>query len=385
MKPLCKNVLEMPDSGIKEYFDPSKFGKNVISLGVGEPDFKTPSYIRQAAIKALEESNTKYTDNMGTDDLRKAVSSYLEKFGVSYDPKSEILITAGASEGIDLALRAVLNPGDEVLVIAPSYVSYQPCIRLCGGVPVIVDTFEENDFKVRPGDIFSKLTEKTKLLILPYPGNPTGAVMEKKDLEMIRDIIIEKDLYVLSDEIYAELTYGKEHISFASLPGIKERCITINGFSKAFAMTGWRIGMAAAPKDILYAMNKIHQYTIMSVGTVNQMAAIEALTNPQREEEISKMRQSYDKRRRIMLKGLRGMGLSVSEPLGAFYMFPCVKSTGMSSREFCERLLKEEGVAMVPGEAFGQSGSGYVRCSYAYDIDMIKEALKRMERFMGCV
>lgn len=381
MKPISSIIEQMPDSGIKEYFDVNALGEDVLSLGVGEPDFSTADHIRQAAIDALNGAKTKYTDNRGTRELREEVACYLQKFHVTYDPKEEVLITAGASEGIDLALRAILNPGDEVLIIQPSYVSYLPCVEMCHGVPVVVETYEENGFKVQPEDIAKKVTDKTKAIILPYPGNPTGTILRKEDLEKIADIIVEKDLYVLSDEIYGELTYGCDHVSVASIPELRERTILITGFSKAFAMTGWRIGIAAAPCRIMAAMNKIHQYTIMSVGTVNQIAALEALTNPKRDAEIRAMRDSYDARRKVLVDGLRKIGLSVAEPEGAFYVFPNITSTGLSSQEYCDRLLKEQRVAVVPGNGFGACGEGFIRCSYAYDIDAIRECLRRMDAF----
>lgn len=379
---LSKAVVGMPDSGIKDYFDVNNMKEGALSLGVGEPDFETPKHIRDAAIEALKDANTKYTDNRGTVELREELSKYMSKFGHGYDPADEILVTAGASEGIDLALRALLNPGDEVLVPQPSYVSYLPCVELCHGVPVIIDTKEENGFKLRASEIEEKITEHTKLLILPYPGNPTGVIMEKEDLEEIAEVIKKHDLFVLSDEIYAELTYEKQHVSISSLPRMYERTILINGFSKAFAMTGWRIGIAVGPRTIIKAMNKIHQYTIMSVGTVNQFAALEALTNPHRDEEIGEMKRQYNERRRVLVDGLRKIGLSVAEPEGAFYAFPCIKMTGLTSKEFCRRLLNEQQVAVIPGTSFGESGEGYIRCSYAYDIEKIKECLKRMDTFL---
>ncbi len=382
-KYIADNIVNMPTSGIRKFFDVVSTMEGVISLGVGEPDFETPWHVREAAVTSIEKGKTAYTSNQGMVPLRKAIADYLfEKYNIKYHAEEEILITVGASEGIDLALRALCNPGDEVLVVEPSYVSYKPCVVMAGGVPVTVTTKEENDFRLTVKDIEEKLTEKTKVLILPYPNNPTGAIMEKKDLEAISDIIIKNDLIVISDEIYAELTYGRHHISVASLPGMHERTIVLNGFSKAFAMTGWRLGYAAAPKIFIEQMTKIHQYIIMCAPTMSQYAGFEALISEDREEDVDIMREAYDERRRVMVDGFRNMGLSCFEPMGAFYVFPCIKSTGLTSEEFCERLLFEENVAVVPGTAFGDCGEGFIRCSYAYSIENIREALERIEKFV---
>lgn len=382
-KYIADNIVNMPTSGIRKFFDVVSTMEGVISLGVGEPDFETPWHVREAAVTSIEKGKTAYTSNQGMVPLRKAIADYLfEKYNIKYHAEEEILITVGASEGIDLALRALCNPGDEVLVVEPSYVSYKPCVVMAGGVPVTVTTKEENDFRLTVKDIEEKLTEKTKVLILPYPNNPTGAIMEKKDLEAISDIIIKNDLIVISDEIYAELTYGRHHISVASLPRMHERTIVLNGFSKAFAMTGWRLGYAAAPKIFIEQMTKIHQYIIMCAPTMSQYAGFEALISEDREEDVDIMREAYDERRRVMVDGFRNMGLSCFEPMGAFYVFPCIKSTGLTSEEFCERLLFEENVAVVPGTAFGDCGEGFIRCSYAYSIENIREALERIEKFV---
>lgn len=382
-KYIADNIVNMPTSGIRKFFDVVSTMEGVISLGVGEPDFETPWHVREAAVTSIEKGKTAYTSNQGMVPLRKAIADYLfEKYNIKYHAEEEILITVGASEGIDLALRALCNPGDEVLVVEPSYVSYKPCVVMAGGVPVTVTTKEENDFRLTVKDIEEKLTEKTKVLILPYPNNPTGAIMEKKDLEAISDIIIKNDLIVISDEIYAELTYGRHHISVASLPGMHERTIVLNGFSKAFAMTGWRLGYAAAPKIFIEQMTKIHQYIIMCAPTMSQYAGFEALISEDREEDVDIMREAYNERRRVMVDGFRNMGLSCFEPMGAFYVFPCIKSTGLTSEEFCERLLFEENVAVVPGTAFGDCGEGFIRCSYAYSIENIREALERIEKFV---
>ncbi len=380
---IAKNIEKMPTSGIRKFFDVVSTMEGVISLGVGEPDFETPWHVREEAITSIEKGKTAYTSNQGMIPLRQAIADYLyEKYDIKYDAEKEVLITVGASEGIDLALRAICEPGDEVLVVEPSYVSYKPCVVMAGGVPVPLTTKEENDFRLTVSDIEEKITDKTKAIILPYPNNPTGAIMEKKDLEAISDIIIKNDLVVISDEIYGELTYGRKHVSIASLPGMHERTIVLNGFSKAFAMTGWRLGYAAAPKPFIKQMTKIHQYIIMCAPTMSQYAGLEALTSEDREEDVDIMREAYDERRRVMVDGFRNMGLSCFEPMGAFYVFPCIKSTGLTSDEFCERLLYEENVAVVPGTAFGECGEGFIRCSYAYSIESIKGALERIEKFV---
>ncbi len=379
---ISKQVLEMPFSGIRKFFDVASEMDNVISLGVGEPDFLTPWAIRERAIYTLEKGRTRYTSNHGLMELREEISKYLKrKFDISYCPKDEVLVTVGASEGIDVALRTILNPGEEVLVVEPSYVSYKPCVEMAGGVPVIINTRVENDFRLQPEEIMEKVTDKTKALILPYPNNPTGAIMEREDLEKIAKVIIEKDIFVISDEIYAELTYGdRKHASIASLDGMRDRCVVLNGFSKAYSMTGWRLGYAAGPKDIINNMTKVHQYVIMCAPTMSQYAAVEAVKSC--DDQVEKMRQEYDIRRNVMRSGFEEMGLSCFEALGAFYLFPCIRSTGLSSDEFCERLLFEERVAVVPGTAFGECGEGFIRCSYAYSVKDIKRALARIARFI---
>lgn len=378
---ISKIVKEMPDSGIKDFFDIANTMEGALSLGVGEPDFPTPEHVREAAIASIRRAETKYTDNRGTVELRAAAAEYLEKFDLHYDKANEVLITMGASEGIDLALRTLVNPGDEVLVVEPAYVSYIPCVELCGGVPVSIPLQAKNRFRLTAGELSERITEKTKVLLISFPNNPTGAIMEREDLEAIRKVVVEHDIFVITDEIYAELTYGRRHVSIASLPDMYERCVVLNGFSKAFAMTGWRMGIAAGPADVIFHMNKIHQFTTMSAGTTSQYAALEALTSPVRDAEIEVMRKEYDERRHLMVEGFRAMGLSVAEPQGAFYVFPSVKETGLTSMEFCERLLKEQKVAVIPGNAFGDCGEGYIRCSYAYSKDVIKECLEKISAF----
>lgn len=373
----------MPDSGIKDFFDIANTMEGALSLGVGEPDFPTPEHVREAAIESIRRAETKYTDNRGTVELRAAAAEYLEKFDLHYDKADEILITMGASEGIDLALRTLVNPGDEVLVVEPAYVSYIPCVELCGGVPVSIPLQAKNNFRLTREELEEKITEKTKVLLISFPNNPTGAIMEKEDLEAIRDVVIAQDIFVITDEIYAELTYGKRHVSIAALPDMYERCVVLNGFSKAFAMTGWRMGIAAGPADVIFHMNKIHQFTTMSAGTTSQCAALEALTSPVRDQEISVMRQEYDERRHILVDGFRRMGLSVVEPEGAFYVFPSIKETGLTSMEFCEQLLHSQKVAVIPGNAFGDCGEGYIRCSYAYSKERIQECLDRIAVFVA--
>lgn len=380
---ISKQIAQMPFSGIRKFFDVASEMDNVISLGVGEPDFLTPWAIRERAIYTLEKGRTRYTSNHGLLELREEITKYLKrKYDLSYCPKDEVLVTVGASEGIDVALRTLLNPGEEVLVVEPSYVSYKPCVEMAGGVPVIINTKVENDFRLMPEEILEKVTDKTKALILPYPNNPTGAIMEKADLERIAEVIIEKNIFVISDEIYSELTYGdRQHVSIASVEGMRDRCIVLNGFSKAYSMTGWRLGYAAGPKDIINNMTKVHQYIIMCAPTVSQYAAIEGLKSC--DEQVAKMRQEYNIRRNVMRKGFENMGLSCFEALGAFYLFPCIKSTGLTSEEFCERLLFEERVAVVPGTAFGECGEGFIRCSYAYSVKDIKRALARIADFIN--
>lgn len=379
---VAEHIKEIPFSGIRKFFDVASEMEGVVSLGVGEPDFETPWPVREKAIYTLEKRRTTYTSNAGLLELRKEISKYLEdRINVQYNPKTQVLVTVGASEGIDVALRAVINRGDEVLVVEPSYVSYKPCVLMSGGVPVVITTKVENEFRLTAEELSSKITDKTKALILPYPNNPTGAIMEKEDLEKIAKVLIDKDIVVISDEIYSELTYGgKKHVSIASIEGMYEKTIVLNGFSKAFAMTGWRLGYACGPFEIIEAMTKIHQYIIMCAPTVGQHAAIEALKNC--DTYVANMKKEYDARRRVMLKGFRDMGLECFEPLGAFYLFPSIQSTGMSSEEFCEKLLFEERVAVVPGTALGESGEGFIRCSYAYSIEDIKIALARIEKFV---
>lgn len=383
-KYISNTIKNMPSSGIRKFFDIVNTMDNAISLGVGEPDFATPWHIREQAIESLEKGRTTYTSNSGLPQLRQAISRYLkEKIHMEYSPESEVLVTVGASEGIYDALRAIVDVGDEVLVVEPSYVSYKPCVTMCGGIPVAVPTKAENEFRLTPEDIKEKLTPKTKAIILPFPNNPTGAIMERKDLEAIRPVILEHDLVVISDEIYSELTYGTEHISIASLDDMRERTIVLNGFSKSFAMTGWRLGYAAGPEEILYNMNKIHQYIIMCAPTPSQFAGIEALQSEYREEDIARMRDAYDERRKIMLRHFNKMGLECFEPRGAFYVFPSIQKTGMDSETFCEKLLYDQQLAVVPGTAFGACGEGFIRCSYAYSVDSIEQALSRMEKFMS--
>jgi len=380
---IAKDISAMPSSGIRKFFDVANTIEGVISLGVGEPDFETPWNIREAAISSLEKGRTTYTANQGLLELREAISKYLfERFGQKYDPVSETLITVGASEGIDLAMRAICEPGDEVLVVEPCFVSYKPCVSMAKGIPIAVATKQENDFRLTPEDIESKIGPKTKAVIMNFPNNPTGAIMEKSDLEAIAKIFIEHDLIVISDEIYAELTYGGEHFSISNLPGMRERTIVLNGFSKAFAMTGWRLGYAVAPAEFIAPMNKIHQYITMCAPTTSQFAGIEALTCEEREYFVQDMREAYDIRRKIMVNGFRSMGLDCFEPKGAFYVFPSIKRTGLSSEEFCEALLLDQKVAVVPGNAFGECGDGFIRCSYAYSVESIKRALEKIEIFV---
>ena len=380
--PLNKTITEIKPSGIRKFFDIVSEMKDAISLGVGEPDFDTPWHIREEGIYSLEKGRTYYTSNSGIKELREEICRYLyRRFNLSYDWKSETIVTIGGSEAIDIALRVMLDPGDEVLLPQPSYVSYEPCVLMAGGKPVIIELKAEDEFKLTAKQIEEACTEKTKVLILPFPNNPTGSVMSKEELEKIIGIIKEKDLFVLSDEIYAELTYGEKHTSIASLPGMKERTIVINGFSKSYAMTGWRLGYAAGPADIIKQMTKLHQFSIMCAPTNSQYAAVEALKNG--DSDVEMMAEAYDQRRRFLLHELRRIGLECFEARGAFYVFPCIKSTGMTSEEFATRLLQEEKIAVVPGTAFGDSGEGYLRISYAYSIEKIKQALERIERFVN--
>ncbi|MCR5155473.1 MAG: aminotransferase class I/II-fold pyridoxal phosphate-dependent enzyme [Butyrivibrio sp.] len=379
--PIGKKVVDIKPSGIRKFFDIVQETEGAISLGVGEPDFDTPWHIRDEGIYSLEKGRTFYTSNSGLKELRQEVSNYINRTqGVTYDPIKEIFITVGGSEAIDLALRAMVDEGDEVLIPQPSYVSYEPCAILADAVPVIIELKEENQFRLTAQEVLDKVTDKTKILVLPFPNNPTGAVMEKEDLEAIAKVVIEKDLYVISDEIYSELTYSGKHVSIVSLPGMKERTILINGFSKAYAMTGWRLGYACGPKEIMEQMVKIHQFAIMCAPTTSQYAAVEALKNG--DDDVAMMREQYNHRRRYLLNEFKRIGLTCFEPFGAFYVFPSIKQFGMSSDEFCTRLLKEEKLAVVPGNAFGDCGEGYIRISYAYSLENLKAAMERLERFI---
>lgn len=379
-KLLSDRCREMKPSGIRKFFDLATQLEGVISLGVGEPDFQTPWNVRQAAISSLEMGKTKYTANSGLSELKAAVSEYIcRKSGVKYDPVNEIVITVGGSEAIDVAIRALINPGDEVLICEPCFVCYSPIVSLCHGTPVAIETQVENEFRLTAAELKEKITPKTKLLILPFPNNPTGAVMERKDLEEVAAVLRGTDILVLSDEIYSELTYSGEHISITQIEGMQERTILVNGFSKAFSMTGWRLGYLAAPAPLCEQMLKIHQYAIMCAPTVSQYAAIEALENC--EEDVQKMRREYDMRRRWLVNALNDIGLDCFDPKGAFYVFPSIKSTGLSSEDFCEQLLYKHSVAVVPGNAFGNCGEGYVRISYAYSIKHIKTAVERIREF----
>ena len=379
--PLSERIVDIPFSGIRKFFDIAAEMQDVISLGVGEPDFDTPWHIRDEGIYSLEQGRTAYTSNAGLKELKIEIAKYLERrFQVSYDYDTELMITVGGSEAIDMAMRAMLDPGDEVLIPQPSYVSYVPCAILANGTPVIINLKEENEFRLTAQELKEAITSKTKLLVLPFPNNPTGAIMEKKDLEAIAEIVMEHDLYVISDEIYAELTYQQDHVSIASLPGMRERTVLINGFSKAYSMTGWRLGYACAPKVILEQMLKIHQYAIMCAPTTSQYAAVEAVKNG--DEDVSGMREEYNGRRRYLMHRFTEMNLSCFEPFGAFYAFPCIREFGMSSDEFATRMLQEEKVVVVPGTAFGDCGEGFLRISYAYSLEKLEEALNRMEGFI---
>ncbi len=378
---LSDKIVNIKPSGIRKFFDIVSEMEDAISLGVGEPDFDTPWHIRDEGIYAFERGKTFYTSNAGLKDLRQEISKYLQRSqNVKYDSDSEILVTVGGSEAIDIGLRAVVNPDDEVIIPQPSYVSYEPCAILAGAKPVILELRAEDEFRLTPELLLSKITDKTKILILPFPNNPTGAIMEREDLEKIAKIIIEKDILVMSDEIYSELTYSGKHVSITSIAGMKERTILINGFSKAYAMTGWRLGYACGPKEIIKQMTKIHQYAIMCAPTTSQYAAIEALKNG--DEDVLKMRQAYNMRRRFLIDAFKKMKLDCFEPFGAFYVFPCIKEFGMTSEEFATRFLKEEKVAVVPGTAFGACGEGFLRISYAYSLENLKVAIGRLEKFV---
>ncbi len=380
--PLSKRIVEIEPSGIRKFFDIVNEMKDAISLGVGEPDFDTPWHIRDEGIYSLEKGKTFYTSNAGLKELKEEISNYMKrKFRLTYDFEHEILVTVGGSEAIDIAMRAMLDPGDEVLIPQPSFVCYPPCATLANGVPVCIELKAKNEFRLTAKELKAAITPKTKLLVLPFPNNPTGSILEKRDLEEIADVIIEHDLFVLSDEIYAELTYGeKPHVSIASIPGMRERTIVINGFSKAYAMTGWRLGYACGPKEIIEQMLKIHQFAIMCAPTTSQYAAVEALKNG--DDDIEKMRAEYDGRRKYLLHRLKEMGITCFEAYGAFYLFPYIGEFGMTSEEFAQKLLESEKVAVVPGTAFGVGGEGFVRISYAYSLEDLKKALERIEHFV---
>lgn len=378
---LNSKIKQMKPSGIRKFFDIAQEMEGVISLGVGEPDFKTPWVIRQEAIDTLEKGKTCYTANAGLMELREEISAYFQRtIHTYYDPKSEIIVTVGGSEGIDLCIRCLVEAGDEVLVVEPSFVCYKPIVSICGGVPVVIETKAENEFRLTADELREKITDKTKLLVLPYPNNPTGAIMSREDLEEIAHVLRDTNIMVISDEIYCELTYGGKHCSIAEIEGMRERSIIINGFSKSFAMTGWRLGFLGGPKEIVSQMLKLHQYAIMSSPTTSQYAAIKGLKKCER--DVEKMRNEYDQRRRFVVNGFNKLGLDCFTPQGAFYVFPCIKSTGMSSAEFCEKLVYSKKVAVVPGDAFGECGEGYIRVSYAYSLNHLREALKRIEEFL---
>lgn len=380
-KVLSKTAVEMKPSGIRKFFDIAQNIEGVISLGVGEPDFKTPWKIRQAAIDSLEKGRTVYTANAGLIELRKEISKYFERtINIKYDPEDEIVVTVGGSEAIDISIRTIVEPGDEVLIVEPCFVCYSPIVSLSGGVPVVIETKAENEFRLMPEELKAKITDKTKLLILPYPNNPTGAIMERKDLEAIAEVLRDTDIMVISDEIYSELTYSGKHCSIAEIDGMKERTIVINGFSKSFAMTGWRLGFMAGPEAVIKHCLKLHQYAIMSSPTTSQYAAVVALRSC--EKDIEKMRNEYNMRRRYIVDAFNKLGLDCFAPQGAFYVFPCIKSTGMTSDDFCEKLVYLKKVAVVPGTAFGKSGEGFVRVSYAYSINHLQEAIKRIGEFL---
>lgn len=380
-KVLSPAIVNMKPSGIRKFFDIAQQLEGVISLGVGEPDFKTPWVVRREAINVLEKGRTSYTANAGLADLRKEAARYFsDRIGVDYDPTNEIIITVGGSEGIDLCIRSIVTAGDEVLIVQPSFVCYCPIVTLCGGVPVPIETKAENEFRLTAEELRSKITDRTKLLVLPYPNNPTGAIMRREDLEEIANVLRGTNILVLSDEIYSELTYSGKHVSIASLPDMRERTIVINGFSKAYAMTGWRLGIAVAPCELTSQMLKLHQYAIMSSPTVSQFAAITALREC--DDDIVKMRDEYDMRRRYLVDAFNKLGLDCFTPQGAFYVFPCIRSTGLSSSDFCEKLVYSKKVAVVPGNAFGECGEGFIRVSYAYSLSHLREAIKRIGEFL---
>ena len=379
--PLADKVVEIKPSGIRKFFDIVSEMDDVISLSIGEPDFDTPWHIRDEGIYSLEKGRTFYTSNAGLKELKEEICHYLKrKHGVEYNPKNEVFVTVGGSEGIDAALRAMLNPGEEVLIPQPSYVSYEPCAILAGGVPVIIELKAENEFRLTAQELENAITDKTKILILPFPNNPTGAIMERKDLEAIAEVIIKHDIFVISDEIYSELTYKEKHVSIVEIPGMLERTILINGFSKAYAMTGWRLGYACGPEAIITQMLKIHQFAIMCAPTTSQYAAVEALRNG--DDDVDEMRGAYNQRRRYLMHAFKEMGLDCFEPFGAFYVFPCIKEFGMTSDEFAVKFLQEEKVAVVPGTAFGDCGEGFLRISYAASMENIKTAMERLAEFI---
>ena len=379
--PLSDTIVQIKPSGIRKFFDIVSEMKDAISLGVGEPDFETPWHIRDEGIYSLEKGRTFYTSNAGLKELKIEICNYLKRrYDLSYHYENEVLVTVGGSEAIDIAMRAMVNPGDEVLIPQPSYVSYEPCALLTGAKPVIINLKHENQFRLTAQELEEAITEKTKLLVLPFPNNPTGAIMERKDLEEIAEVIKKHDIFVISDEIYSELCYTDQHVSIANIEGMQERTILINGFSKSYAMTGWRLGYACGPKEIIEQMTKIHQFCIMCAPTTSQYAAVEALKNG--DEDVQNMREAYNQRRRYLVHAFKEMGLECFEPFGAFYMFPCIKEFGMTSDEFATRFLMEEKVAVVPGTAFGDCGEGFIRISYAYSLDNLKEALDRMERYI---
>lgn len=379
--PLSDKILNIEPSGIRKFFDIVSEMPDAISLGVGEPDFDTPWPVREEGIYALEKGRTFYTSNAGLKELRNEITAYMQRqYNLEYDPVHEVLVTVGGSEAIDVALRCMINPGDEVIIPQPSYVSYLPCAVMADAVPVALELKEENDFKLTKEDLLSAITDKTKVLVMPFPNNPTGAIMTREELAQIVPIIIEKDIFVISDEIYAALTYGTKHCSIAEFDGMKERTIVINGFSKTFAMTGWRLGYACGPANIIKEMTKLHQFAIMCAPTNSQFAAVEALRSC--DNEVNKMVDAYDQRRRFLLNELNEMGMDCFEPFGAFYIFPSIKKFGMTSDEFANRLLREEKLAVVPGTAFGASGEGFVRISYAYSIENLKEGIKRIKHFI---